>query len=169
MEMFSLPANYFAPGADMHILTSAGEDDIFISKTSPSGVVLWAKRIGGHGTDHANSIAMDHEGNVIVTGSFHETADFDPGPNVFPLSAGVDGDAYIAKLDANGEFIWAIQITGDAFNEIRSVKTDASNNIFVTGLFEETADFDPTDGVSLLTSKGLEDIFLAIVKEEVDV
>ena len=152
---------YFDPGADMHILTSAGEDDIFISKTSPSGVVLWAKRIGGHGTDHANSIAMDHEGNVIVTGSFHETADFDPGPNVFPLSAGVDGDAYITKLDANGEFIWAIQITGDAFNEIRSVKTDASNNIFVTGLFEETADFDPTDGVSVLTSNGLEDIFLA--------
>lgn len=103
MEMFSWPANF----RTQFILTQAlictflpqpGEDDIFISKTSPSGVVLWTKRIGGHGTDHANSIAMDHEGNVIVTGSFHETADFDPGPNVFCLSAGVDGDAYITKL-----------------------------------------------------------------------
>jgi hypothetical protein len=151
----------FDPDNDVHILSSAGDDDIFISKTSPSGEVFWAKRIGGQDADHVNSIAMDLEGNVIVTGSFQGTADFDPGPNIFPLSAGVDGDAFIAKLDENGDFLWAIKITGDGFNEIRSVKTDATNNIFVTGLFEETADFDPTDGVSLHTSKGLEDIFLA--------
>jgi hypothetical protein len=152
---------YFDPGLDMHILTSAGGDDIFISKTSPSGVVLWAKRIGSPGADHANSIDMDLEGNVILTGSFHGTADFDPGPNLFPLSAGANGDAYITKLDANGNFVWAIQINGDGFNEIRSVKTDAANNIFVTGLFEGSADFDPTSGVFLQASHGLEDIFLA--------
>ena len=151
----------FDPGDGVHILTSAGGDDIFITKTSPSGDVFWNKRIGGPGIDHANSIAMDREGNLIVTGSFHETADFDPGPNVFSLSAGVDGDAFITKLDENGDFLWAIPITGDGFNEIRSVKTDAANNIFVTGLFEETADFDPTDGLSLQSSRGMEDIFLA--------
>ncbi len=151
----------FDPDSDVHILSSVGDDDIFISKTSPSGDVFWAQPIGGPGTDHANSIAMDRERNVIVTGSFHGTVDFDPGPNVFPLSAGVNGDAFITKLDENGDFLWAINITGDGFNEIRSVKTDGTNNIFVTGLFEETADFDPTDGVSLQTSRGLEDIFLA--------
>ena len=151
----------FDPDNDVHILSSAGDDDIFISKTSPSGEVFWAERIGGQETDHVNSIAMDREGNVILTGSFQGTADFDPGPNVFPLSAGLDGDAFVTKLDENGDFLWAIKITGDGFNEIRSVKTDATNNIFVTGLFEETADFDPTEGVSLRTSKGLEDIFLA--------
>ncbi len=151
----------FDPDMDLHILTSAGDDDIFISKTSPSGDVLWAKRIGGPGADHANSIAMDNEGNVIVAGSFHETADFDPGPNNFPLSAGTEGDAFITKLDENGEFIWAIKITGDKFNEIRSVKTDGMNAIVVTGLYEGTADFDPTDGVFVHASKGQEDIFLA--------
>lgn len=156
----------FDPGIGLHVLTSAGDDDIFITKTSPSGEVFWAKRIGGHGKDHATSIAMDQEGNVILTGSFHETADFDPGPNGFPLSAGVDGDAFITKLDQNGEFIWAIQITGDGFNEIRSVKTDVLNTIFVTGLFENTADFDPTNGSSLQTSKGLDDIFLARYSSE---
>lgn len=152
---------YFDPGTNLHILTSVGDDDIFISRTSTSGQVLWAKRIGGPGKDHASSMAMDKEGNLILTGSFHGTADFDPSPNVFPLSAGAAGDAYITKLDENGEFLWAIKVTGDGFNEIRSVKTDASNNIFVTGLFEETADFDPTDGVATHASKGLEDIFLA--------
>ena len=151
----------FDPGTGTHILSSAGDDDIFISRTSPSGEVFWAKRIGGPGADHANSMARDYEGNVLLTGSFHGTADFDPGPNAFPLSAGADGDAYITKLDENGDFLWAIQITGDGFNEIRSVKTDASNNIFVTGLFEETADFDPTSGVLAITSNGLQDIFLA--------
>jgi hypothetical protein len=151
----------FDPDNDVHILSSAGDDDIFITKTSPSGDVYWSKRIGGHGKDHANSIAMDRGGNVIVTGSFHETADFDPGPNIFPLSAGVDGDAFITKLDENGDFLWAIPISGDGFNEIRSVQTDATNTIFVTGFFDETVDFDPTVGVSLQTSRGLEDIFLA--------
>ncbi|HEY3387371.1 MAG TPA: hypothetical protein VGK46_12725, partial [Saprospiraceae bacterium] len=151
----------FDPDNDLHILSSTGADDIFISKTSPSGEVLWAERIGGTGTDQALSMAMDQEGNVIVTGSFHGTADFDPGPNVYPLSASVDGDAFIAKLDENGDFLWAVKITGNGFNEIRSVKTDGTNNIFVSGLFENTADFDPTDGTLLQSSKGLEDIFLA--------
>ncbi len=151
----------FDPDMDVKMLSSAGADDIFITKTSPSGEVFWAKRIGGSGTDHANSIAIDRERNVIVTGSFHGTVDFDPGPNTFPISAGADGDAFITKLDENGDFLWAIRITGDGFNEIRSVKTDATNNIFVTGLFEETADFDPTTGVFLQTSNGMEDIFLA--------
>ena len=151
----------FDPDMDLHILTSAGDDDIFISKTSPAGNVLWAKRIGGPGTDRANSIAMDMEGNVIVVGSFHETADFDPGPNIFALSAGEEGDAFITKLDENGEFLWAIQITGDQFNEIRSVKTDGLNNILVTGLFEGAADFDPTEGTLYHASKGQEDMFLA--------
>ncbi len=151
----------FDPGMDLNMLSSEGDDDIFISKTSPSGDVLWAKQIGGPGTDHAYSIAIDRERNVIVTGSFHGTVDFDPGPNIFLLSAGVDGSGFIAKLDENGDFLWAIAIIGDGYNEIRSVKTDATNNIYVTGLFEKTADFDPTDGVSLQTSMGMEDIFLA--------
>ena len=151
----------FDPDNDMHIVSSAGGDDVFITKTSASGNVFWSERIGGPGMDNANSIAMDQQGNVIVTGSFHGTADFDPGPNVYPLSAGVDGDAFITKLDENGHFLWAIQISGDEFSEIRSVKTDATNTIFVTGLFEGIADFDPTDGVSLHASKGQEDIFLA--------
>jgi hypothetical protein len=151
----------FDPGDEVHILSSAGDDDIFISKTSPSGASLWAERIGGPAKDHATGIAMDREGNVIITGSFHGTADFDPGPDVFPLSAGVAGDGFILKLDENGNFIWAVKITGDGFNEIRSVRTDGTNNIIVTGLFEGTADFDPTDGLSLHSSKGLDDIFLA--------
>ncbi len=123
--------------------------------------MFWAKRIGGPGTDHANSIAIDRDRNVIITGLFHGTVDFDPGPNVFSLSAGVDGNGFITKLDENGEFLWAIKIIGDGFNEVRSVKTDGTNNIIVTGLFEGTADFNPTDGESIQTSHGMEDIFLA--------
>lgn len=143
------------------MMTSQGEEDIFISKTSPIGDVIWAKQIGGPGADIANSIAMDKDQNLIVTGVFHGTVDFDPGPNSFPLSAGVEGSGFIVKLDENGEFLWAVKIVGDGYSEIKAAKTDGTDNIFITGHFESTADFDPSDGVSMLTSKGMEDIFIA--------
>ena len=151
----------FDPGVNEYMLTAEGDDDIFISKTSPIGDVIWAKRVGGPGTDIPNSIALDNDRNLIVTGVFHGTVDFDPGPNSFPLSAGIDGSGFMLKLDENGEFIWAIRLIGDGYSEITSVKTDGTDNIFITGHFEQTADFDPSDGESSLHSKGMQDIFLA--------
>ena len=106
----------FDPGPGTYNLTSAGTYDMFISKLDSSGNFIWAKQLGGTGADAAGaSIAVDADGNVYTTGGFVGTADFDPGPGVFTLSA--IGNfrtkaSFVLKLDADGNFIWAKQTGG---------------------------------------------------------
>ena len=68
----------------------------------------WANHIGGTGIDHVNHITTDVEGNVIVTGVFMDTVDFDPGSGVTNLvsTATGFGDVFIQKLDAKGNLLW---------------------------------------------------------------
>lgn len=60
----------FDPGAGVANLTSAGDQDIFISKFDASGNYIWAKSIGGTSQDNGNAIAVDTLGNIYVTGNF---------------------------------------------------------------------------------------------------
>ena len=125
----------------------------------------WAKQISGLDIVHPQSIAIDGSGNVYSYGWFKQTADFDPGPGVFNLTAFVSltmyaTDAYIQKLDANGNLIWAKQM-GGPFNELGwSIAIDGSGNVYSTGQFYGTVDFDSGAGVFNLTSAGGSDIYI---------
>ena len=52
---------------------------------------------------------------MYVTGSFQDTADFDPGPATFNLITNGGTDIFIQKLDAGGNFLWAKSIGGIGF------------------------------------------------------
>jgi len=142
----------FDPGPGTFNLTSAGTSDIFITKQDPSGLLIWAVRMGGTGNDEGFSITVDLAGNVLTTGHFRNTVDFDPGPGVFNLSAGFY-DSFISKLDAFGNFVWAIKF-GEATNDENgySIAVDAAGNVYSTGSYSNTVDFDPGVGVFNLTS-----------------
>ena len=59
----------------------------------------WAKKIGSTGADAGLDICTDLHGNVYTTGVFYGTVDFDPGPNVYNISAGGSfANTYILKL-----------------------------------------------------------------------
>ncbi len=152
----------FDPGTGTFNLTSTGNSDIFISKLDQSGNFIWAKIIGGTDADFGYSIAVDASGNVFTTGNFNITVDFDPGPGTFNLtSAGNSNDIFISKLDAAGNFVWAKAMGGWNFDWSYSIAVDASGNVFTTGSFEGTADFDPGPGTFNLTSAGIQDIFIS--------
>jgi len=76
-------------------LVSAGGDDIFLAKYSPTGVHQWSQRFGGAGIDSGNSVAVDGSGNVFVTGRFENTVDFGGG-NLVSASA-YSYDIFLAK------------------------------------------------------------------------
>ncbi|MCE3294903.1 MAG: hypothetical protein K0R65_617 [Crocinitomicaceae bacterium] len=150
----------FNPGAGTNILSSVQNDDVFVQKMDASGDFLWAKSFGGPSYDAANSIATDAAGNVYSTGHFSGTIDFDPGAETSTLSSDGSIDVFIHKMDAWGNFLWAKTFGGPSTDAAHSIDTDASGNIYTTGFFYETADFDPGTGTALLTSVGNEDVFV---------
>lgn len=114
---------------------------------SQSPTFEWVKGIGGGTESIGYSIELDAFGNVYTTGSFMGTVDFDPGLGVFNLAAVGQRDVFISKFDASGNFIWATSF-GSPLNDYgRSLFADASGNIYLTGSFEGTADFDPGTGI----------------------
>lgn len=153
----------FDPGAGTTDLTSAGSADIFIQKLDANGNLLWVKQMGGPGRDWGKSLVIDANGNVYSTGHFLSRADFDPGAGTTQLTSAGASDIFVQKLDANGDFVWAEQMGGTDYDEGSSLTLDANGNIYTTGYFEGTADFDPGVGTSFLTSAGFigfPDIFI---------
>ncbi len=156
----------FDPGNGTVILTPKATHDIYILKLDSFGNFVWVKTIGGTESSYAESITSDALGNVIVTGFFNGTADFDPGTGAFTMTSTGNDNAFILKLDQNGNFTWAKQIEGDGFSVARSITLDAASNIYLTGSFSGKTDFDPGKGVYTLSSSGdTRDLFIEKLDE----
>ncbi len=152
----------FDPGPGTFNLTSAGGYDIFISKSDPSGNLMWSKSMGSFSQfEEGNSITIDISGNVYTTGRFGGTTDFDPGPGIFNLIPASSMAIFISKLDMNGNFVWARGLGGIQGSDAYTIAVDATGNVFTTGDFWGTADFDPGAGTFNLTSAGELDIFIS--------
>ena len=111
----------------------------------------WAKSFGENGTTVVSS-AMDASGNVYLMGNYSGTADFDPGPGVYTLSAVAYTDIFILKLDAAGNLLWAKTIGGGDYDIGKGMMLDNFGSMYITGMFSSTADFDPSPGTATITA-----------------
>ncbi|TAN58007.1 MAG: DUF4347 domain-containing protein [Rhodospirillales bacterium] len=150
----------FDPGAGATELTSAGASDAFVLKLNSAGTLVWAKAMGGTGSDGGNGIAVDGSGNVYVTGSFNGTVDFDPGTGTANLTSAGSTDIFVQKLDSTGALVWAKAMGGTGSDVGNGIAVDGSGNVYTTGSFSATADFDPGNETTELTSAGITDIFI---------
>ncbi len=151
----------FDPGPGTFDLTSAGWTDIFISKLDSGGNFAWAKAMGGTLYDNGYDISVDTSGNVYTTGYFEGTADFDPGTGTAGLTSTGGLDIFISKLDSNGDFVWAKGMGGTSEDRGYGLSIDTSGNVYTTGFFQGTVDFDPGPGTfNLINASGL-DIFIS--------
>jgi hypothetical protein len=121
----------------------------------------WVQQMGGKGADVGMAIAVDGFGNVYTAGTFSGKADFDPGPDTFNMSSAGDADVFITKLDASGRFVWAKQFKGSNDDYVSAIAVDADGNVYTTGHFLDTADFDPGEGQDILISTGRADAFIS--------
>jgi subtilisin-like proprotein convertase family protein len=148
----------FDPGTGSFPLTSVGGRDFFVLKLNSTGSFVWAKSMGGTGSDTCLDIALGPDGGVYTTGYFSGTADFDPGPGTFNLSG---TGAFISKLDSQGNFVWARELGGTSSTTAEAIAVTADGYVYTTGYFYETADFDPGVGTFNLQSAGNSDIFIS--------
>lgn len=151
----------FDPGAPMVLLTSAGVEDVFITKLDASGNYIWAKQIGSSTIEHCTGIALDTSANVYTTGFFYNVVDFDPNATVYNLTSAGNNDVFISKLDSAGNFVWAKQLSGSSFEVGYALTTDIKGNVYSTGFFLGTVDFDPGAGVQKLSASGAYDMFIS--------
>ncbi|GAA3609825.1 SBBP repeat-containing protein [Flavivirga amylovorans] len=138
---------------------------IFIRKQDSNGIQLWIKYINGTGDDQPLALALDNNANVLVTGYFNFQVDFDPGSSVFNMSASArNQNVFILKLDTDGDFVWARQISGPSGDFGKGITSDSAGNVYTTGFFKGTVDFDPGTSTTNLTANGTDpntsDIFI---------
>jgi len=146
------------PSGAVYNLVSAGTDDVFCGKYDDAGNFLWAARFGGTSTEQAYGFDLNSEGHPFLHGFFQNTVDFNPGPGTFNLTAGFSGNDFLVELDGNGGFISAISMSTTYGNYLM---IDPFDNIYITGLFWGTMDFDPGPGVHNLVASGFgSDAFL---------
>ncbi len=146
----------FDPGPGTFILSSSTLTtyDAFICKLNPVGDFVWARSVGGSEQDIAAGLHLDKLGNIYVGGFFRTIVDFDPGPGVFNLTCNGLDDIFILKLDAAGNFIWARSVGGTSIDDITKIVTDDAGNIYATGFFKTTVDFDPGPAIFNLSTAG---------------
>ncbi|ESU22081.1 hypothetical protein FEDK69T_20560 [Flavobacterium enshiense DK69] len=153
----------FNPGPGVNVLIAAEGLDGFFARYDSNGNYVWAKSIAGNqGNEYINSIAADSAGNVLIAGNFLYSCDFNPDAGINLLNS-VEGseDAFIAKYNSSGGYLWAKQIGGSANDDVNAVKLDSAGNIYITGVFSGTVDFDPNAGTVTHTSLGAGDVFIA--------
>ncbi|MCD6017339.1 MAG: hypothetical protein K0S53_460 [Bacteroidetes bacterium] len=141
----------FDPGPAFDTLRAIGTDG-FITKFNSQGNLTWVRQISGYGSQYPFGMALDDSSNIYVAGMFSGVTDFDPGPGVYNLTpVTINSSLFILKLNPSGNFVWAKQLGGDWFQDLRGMTVDKSGNVFAAGMFSANIDFDPGPGTYSLS------------------
>jgi hypothetical protein len=134
-------------------VASHGGTDAFVAKYTGAGAVLWAKALGGAGDERLGAAAAAWDGGLVAVGTFQEPIDLGGGER----TATGGSDAFVVKLDADGEHVWSRAIGGAGFDRGTQVSIEPGGAVVVAGEFTGTL----TLGATTLTSKGDADVFVA--------
>lgn len=133
-------------------LISNGSFDIYISKYDKEGNFVWVKSFGGSEYDMAVQI-LHKDGHIFTIGSFKDTVAFEDTT----LISNGGYDMFCMDMDVDGNLNWVKQMGGSGRDQGYAITTDDDYNIYLTGIFQDTLNFD---GI-LLVSRGDYDIFIA--------
>jgi hypothetical protein len=141
-----------------------GSSTSYIVKHDSSGNLIWAKAFSTQYFCLIRSMDADSSGNIYATGDFGGQVDFDPDTaNEFLLGDTVNTfnkiETFICKLDKNGTFVWAKSFeqqsvpTGSLeVNRGLHLTISPQQDVIVSGIFQDTVDFNPSDSSKLLVS-----------------
>lgn len=96
------------------------------------------------------AIAIDNWSNVFITGRI---VDFDN-------SYSTTYEIFIKKFDSTGILLWEKRMGGSGYDEGTSIAVDSLGNVYTSGSFSGTVDFDPNEGIVNLTSSDNRDSFI---------
>jgi hypothetical protein len=127
----------------------SGGLDAFVAELDNDGNLVWHTFLGGNTYDYGRGIATDDSGNIYVAG-YSEISWGTP----VNAHSGIF-DAFVAKLDSDGNLVWNTFHGGNASDYGRGIAIDDSKNIYVTG------DSGNTWGSPVNGFNGVYDVFVA--------
>lgn len=128
---------------------------------TPTTPQVTVSAFGGVEADMVTDTALDSLGNIYAVGFFQGTSDVNPGPTTTNLVSGGDTDIFVMKLDSSGDLVWAHGFGASGADQANSVSVDSSGNVYVTGYFSGTVDFNPSPSTtSNLVTAGAWDAFV---------
>lgn len=141
-------------------LTPAGGYDSFLLKLDANGNYVWVKKTTGTADEYGRAVTFDNSGNIVWGGNYAGTVDFDPSAGTNNITSAGNTDNFISKIGSSGNFLWTYSFGGINGDFLGALAVDSSDNIYSTGNFSGTVDFDPSAGVSSFTSNGGPDIYI---------
>ncbi len=153
----------FDPGSGFFTMDTEGGTDVFVVKLNSDGGFVWVKQLGGSSPDYATGIALDSNSNVLITGYFQGTVDFNPGPITSNIASTTGSrDAFVWKLDSDGNYVWGAKLGGTEEDKASGITIDQSDNIYTVGTFKGSADFNPSINSNSLTAQSTsQDVFIS--------
>lgn len=145
------------PGSGKKLFTnnnsSNQKPDLYVCKLDPDGKYLGAAQIKGNDFKRINSVITDDEDNILISGLYSGTADFDPSSQEVLLTA-TRSNGFICKLNKDCSYVWVRNLAGAGRTAVLKLSLDSQKNLVATGEFTRTADLDPGEGEALVTSSG---------------
>ena len=122
--------------------TYGGAVDAFVAKLSADGSsLIYSSFLGNSGFDGGFAIALDSSGNAYITGITYSTAFPTVNPIQAGLAGGLDGDAFVAEVNASGSaLVYSTYLGGSDLDRGNGIAVDATGNAYVTG-FTRSSDF----------------------------
>ncbi|MEZ4839054.1 T9SS type A sorting domain-containing protein [Flavobacterium sp.] len=145
-----------SPAQNGHAVYNFGTSkDFFIAKYDDLAYAF-SRSIGGAGDDVVNAMDVDSNNNLVLTGIYRQTVDFNPNINITnSLTTTSGGEAYVLKLDEHLDYVWvkSFATTNSNGGVGTTIRCDSTDNILVGGTFRGTTDFDPNAGVQNETAQ----------------
>ena len=133
-------------------LTASGNIDLFLAKFTPGGTCEVVKPIPGTSSNiFYDMIAIDDE-NVVVTGGFRGRLNLDAGHSDRMVSSKGAYDIFVSEYDENLAMNWGHSIGSNGWDDCRALARDNNGQIYLTGAFQFTVDFDPGPGQANLST-----------------
>lgn len=153
----------FNPGSGVANLTAPSTEPggIFLSKLNSQGNFVWARQVANMPTATVGNtidvlglqVAVDSTGNVYTANTFSGSLLVNPGSQQTTLTSS-QTDVLVTRYDANGSFTWGHRFAGTGAETVGDLAASGTGDLYLTGSFTGTTDFDPGAGTTTLTSVG---------------
>ena len=135
----------------------------YIAKLDAAGNFIWVDKFDGIKDQRGsrdNRLAIDEFSNIYVVGGFENTGSYGP----FSVTSNGDWDAFLFKMDKDGNWIWAKNIGSNKSDRANSIAIDICNDIYITGEYRNPMVFpgaNASNGTDTLSHKQKRDVFVA--------